>query len=79
MEILARTAAATRRYGPVIALDGVSLDVPVGPLLGFPGPNSAGPSAPPPLPAGPGRPAPGLCACHRSGGPALARTAAPLY
>jgi ABC-2 type transport system ATP-binding protein len=39
VEILARTVHATRRYGPVTALDGVCLDVPAGQLLG---PNDAG-------------------------------------
>lgn len=42
MQILARTASATRHYGPVIVLDGVSLDVPAGQLLGVLGPNGAG-------------------------------------
>jgi ABC-2 type transport system ATP-binding protein len=42
VETLARTVNATRSYGPVIALDGVSLDVPAGQLLGVLGPNGAG-------------------------------------
>jgi ABC-2 type transport system ATP-binding protein len=42
VEILARTVLATRHYGPVIALGGVSLDVPAGQLLGLLGPNGAG-------------------------------------
>jgi ABC-2 type transport system ATP-binding protein len=42
VEPLARTVDATRSYGPVIALDGVSLDVPAGQLLGLLGPNGAG-------------------------------------
>ncbi len=42
MEILARTVEASRSYGPVTALDSVSLDVPAGQLLGLLGPNGAG-------------------------------------
>ena len=32
----------TKRYGPVVALDGLDLDVPVGSVFGFLGPNGAG-------------------------------------
>jgi ABC-2 type transport system ATP-binding protein len=42
VEILARTVAVTRNYGPVTALDSVCLEVPAGQLLGLLGPNGAG-------------------------------------
>src|SRR5664280_3932856 len=50
---------ATRRYGPVIALDCVSLDVPAGQLLGLLGPNGAGKSTVLQLLAGLRRPSSG--------------------
>ncbi|MEV4714881.1 ABC transporter ATP-binding protein [Micromonospora sp. NPDC049374] len=42
--ILARAEQATRRYGDVLALDRVDLDVPAGELVGLLGPNGAGKS-----------------------------------
>lgn len=42
--ILARAIAAGRRYGDVVALDHVDLEVPAGALLGLLGPNGAGKS-----------------------------------
>ncbi|MEJ5947019.1 ABC transporter ATP-binding protein [Pseudokineococcus basanitobsidens] len=43
-EPLVRTRGVGRRYGEVVALDDVSLDVPAGQLLGLLGPNGAGKS-----------------------------------
>src|SRR4051794_18239677 len=42
--LLARTVDVTRRYGDTLALDGVSLDIPPGGVVGLLGPNGAGKS-----------------------------------
>ena len=41
-EVVARAVGVSRRYGSVVALDDVTLEVPAGQLLGLLGPNGAG-------------------------------------
>ena len=45
-EIVIQTESLSKRYGRVLALDGLSLDVRAGEVLGFLGPNGAGNPAP---------------------------------
>ncbi|MEU6019977.1 ATP-binding cassette domain-containing protein [Micromonospora sp. NPDC047134] len=44
MTVLARALDLTRRYNDTTALDGVTLDIPAGRVLGLLGPNGAGKS-----------------------------------
>ena len=41
-EAIVATAGLTKRYGPVVALDGLDLEVPRGVVFGLLGPNGAG-------------------------------------
>jgi ABC-2 type transport system ATP-binding protein len=41
-DLVIRTGALAKRFGRVLALDGLSLDVRAGEVLGFFGPNGAG-------------------------------------
>ncbi|GLZ36482.1 ABC transporter ATP-binding protein [Actinokineospora sp. NBRC 105648] len=43
-EVLARASGVTRRYGDVVAVDELSLEIPAGQMLGLLGPNGAGKS-----------------------------------
>lgn len=40
--VVIKTESLSKRYGRVLALDGLSLDVRAGEVLGFLGPNGAG-------------------------------------
>ncbi|HXZ57259.1 MAG TPA: ATP-binding cassette domain-containing protein, partial [Gaiellaceae bacterium] len=43
-ELAIRLRGAVKRYGPITAVDGLDLDVPVGTCVGLLGPNGAGKS-----------------------------------
>src|SRR5438874_3020688 len=41
-ELAIRLRGAVKRYGPIVAVDGLDLDVPMGTCMGLLGPNGAG-------------------------------------
>ena len=43
-ELAIRLRGAVKRYGPITAVDGLDLDVPMGTCVGLLGPNGAGKS-----------------------------------